>query len=143
MKQQKWKASKDPLHRGDAKASVRAPMPSANDSIVRHVLYLEGPGRDTPYLSTSESYETAKHFAGDGSVWVTSVVIAETHSVTHIGNSELLASLKGNGRGKAKWPDAFEVMQARRYVEQWSEYLLDFRTVQNPQTIAKTIFKKQ
>jgi hypothetical protein len=35
--------------------------------------------------------------------------------------------LKGNGKGKAKWSDPFEVMQARRYAEQWSEHLLDFR----------------
>ena len=63
MKQQAWKASKDPLHRGDAKESVRPPTPSADESVVRHVLYLEGSGRETPYLSTSEVYETAKRFA--------------------------------------------------------------------------------
>lgn len=52
-----WKMSKDPLFRGDAKNAVCVPNPGADDSIVRHVMYLEGPGRETPYLSTSEEYQ--------------------------------------------------------------------------------------
>ncbi len=50
--------------------------------------------------------------------------------------------MKGNGKGKAKWENAFEVMQARRYVEQWNEHLLDFRETANPEVTTKKIFKK-
>jgi hypothetical protein len=50
--------------------------------------------------------------------------------------------MKGNGKGKAKWPNAFEVMQARRYVEQWGEHLLDFRETEETSTAVKKIFSK-
>ena len=50
--------------------------------------------------------------------------------------------MKGNGKGKAKWPNAFEVMQARRYVEQWGEHLLDFHGIQEPSAVTKKIFEK-
>ena len=143
MTKQKWKASKDPLYRGDVASGVRAPTPAADASLVRHVLFLEGPGRETPYLSASESLETARHFAGSGAVWETSVGKAKESSVGHISNSELLSSLKGNGKGKARWDDAFEVMQARRYVEQWSEHLLDFREIEDPAAKVAEIFSKK
>ncbi|MGZ8216151.1 hypothetical protein [Methylomagnum sp.] len=137
----KWKVSKDPLYRGDAKNSVCIPNPTADDSIVRHIMYFEGPGRETPYLSTSEEYELAESFS-DGAVWQTFVKLAQKESVRHISRDELLSSMKGNGKGKAKWPNAFEVMQARRYVEQWGEHLLDFREVNNPIEVTKKIFLK-
>lgn len=143
MKQQKWKASKDLLFRGDLATGVRLPTPTADASLVRHILYLEGPGRETPYLSTTESFETARRFAGSGAVWETSVSVAKARAVTHISNSALLASLKGNGKGKAKWSDAYEVMQARRYVEQWSEHLLDFRELQNVAATVTEIFQRK
>lgn len=38
-----WKASKDPLYRGDGRQSVCVPRPDADDSIVRHVMYFEEP----------------------------------------------------------------------------------------------------
>jgi len=137
----KWKLSKDPLFRGDAKDSVCVPNPDADDSIVRHVMYFEGPGRETPYLSTSEEYELAENFA-NGTVWQTYVKLAKKESVGHIGRTELLSLMKGNGKGKAQWPNPFEVMQARRYVEQWGEHLLDFREVEDPAKITKKIFSK-
>lgn len=137
----KWKASKDPLYRGDAKDSVCVPNPDADDSFVRHIMYFEGPGRETPYLSTSEQYELAENFSA-GAVWQTFVKTAEQESIRHISHTELLSQLKGNGRGKAQWPSAFEVMQARRYVEQWGEHLLDFRTADNPSEAIKKIFSK-
>ena len=56
--------------------------------------------------------------------------------------TELLSLMKGNGKGKAKWPSAFEVMQARRYVEQWEEHLLDFREVDDPAEATEKIFSK-
>ena len=137
----KWKMSKDPLFRGDAKNAVRVPIPAADDSIVRHIMYLEGPGRETPYLSTSEVYEFAEKFS-TGAVWETSVALAKKESVGHISRTELLSLMKGNGRGKARWANAFEVMQARRYVEQWGEHLLDFRGIGNPAEKTKKIFSK-
>ena len=139
----KWRLSKDPLFRGDSKDGVQTPDPSANDAIVRHVLYFEGPGRATPYLSTSEQAEFAENFAQAGLVWQTYVKVAETEGVKHISNSELLGFLKGEGKGKARWSERFEVMQARRYVEQWGEHLLDFRFVSEPALVVKKIFKKQ
>lgn len=137
----KWKASKDPLYRGDGKQSVCIPRPDADDSIVRHIMYFEGPGRETPYLSTSEEFELANNFA-NGAVWQTLVKIAKAEFVGHISKTELLSLMKGNGKGKAKWPNAFEVMQARRYVEQWGEHLLDFRGIQEPSSVVKKIFEK-
>lgn len=137
----KWKASKDPLYRGDGRQSVCVPRPDADDSIVRHVMYFEGPGRETPYLSTSEEFELAENFS-NGAVWQTLVKIAKAESVVHISRTELLSLMKGNGKGKAKWPSAFEVMQARRYVEQWGEHLLDFRGIEKPTPVVKKIFEK-
>ncbi len=137
----KWRMSKDPLYRGDEKDSVCVPNPEADDSIVRHIMYFEGPGRETPYLSTSEEYELAENFS-NGSVWKTFVRIARKESVLHISRTELLALMKRNGKGKAKWPNAFEVMQARRYVEQWGEHLLDFQKVGDPSEVTKKIFSK-
>jgi len=137
----RWKASKDPLYRGDARDCVRVPNPRADDSIVRHIMYFEGPGRETPYLSTSETYESADQFS-DGAIWQTLVRVAGREGVGHIGRAELLTLMKGNGKGKAKWPSAFEVMQARRYVEQWAEHLLDFREVADSAQVVKKIFSK-
>lgn len=137
----KWKSSKDPLYRGDAKQSVCVPNPDADDSIVRHVMYFEGPGRETPYLSTSEEYELAENFS-NGAVWQTLVRIAKAESVGHISRTDLLSLMKGNGKGEAKWPSAFEVMQARRYVEQWGEHLFDFRGIKEPSSVVNNIFEK-
>ncbi len=137
----KWKASKDPLYRGDEKNSVCIPNPDADASIVRHVMYFEGPGRETPYLSTSEEFELAENFS-NGAVWQTRVKMARAESVGHISRTELLSLMKGNGKGKAKWPNAFEVMQARRYVEQWGEHLLDFRGIEEPEPAVRKIFEK-
>jgi hypothetical protein len=142
MTEQKWKMSKHPLYRGDSKTGVNIPNPTANDSIVRHIMFLEGPGRETPYLSTSENYEAANNFAAGGIIWETYVKTARAEGVTHISRTELLSFMKGNGKGKAKWENAFEVMQARRYVEQWNEHLLDFRNVDKPEITAPKIFKK-
>lgn len=138
----KWNPGKQPLLRGDSKSGVSVPSPSADDSIVRHILYLEGPGRETPYLSTSEEFEAAKVFAQGGAIWATSVRKANDSGVRHISKSELLSCMKGNGKGKAKWNSAFEVMQARRYVEQWSEHLLDFRTIAEPAAVVALIFER-
>lgn len=137
----KWKAQKNYLFRGDQKYSVCIPNPEADPSLVRHILYLEGPGRETPYLSTSENQEHAAKFSS-GAVWKTTVPEALKEKVAHISNSELISLLQGNGKGKASWTDSYEVMQARRYVEQWGEHLLNFQGIAQPDTVARKIFKK-
>jgi hypothetical protein len=110
--------------------------------VVRHVLYLEGPGRETPYLSTSEQREVAERFAQAGGVWETSVAHANAEGIGHISRLELLGILRGNGKGAATWPNAFEVMQARRYVEQHAEHLLDYRETSDAEAATKKIFVK-
>lgn len=139
----KWRRSKDPLWRGDSAAGVSLPSPDADRSIVRHVLYLDGAGRATPYHSTSERREVAEHFAGDAGarVYETSVPHAETLGVSAISNIELLSLLKGKGHGDAAWPSAFEVLQARKYVEQWSEHLLKFCDVTGDADLAGIVKK--
>jgi hypothetical protein len=69
----------------------------------------------------------AERFAGStGKVYETLVPDAVSAGVEHISHVELLKLLKGTGHGQAKWRSAFEVMQARRYVEQSVEHLLGF-----------------
>lgn len=70
----------------------------------------------------------AAHFAGSlqGQVYQTTVGQAQTAGVRHISRIELLGLLQGTGHGDASWPSAYEVMTARRYVEQWSEHLLSY-----------------
>ena len=142
MAKLKWKGSRDPLYRGDYKGMIRRPVPSADDSVVRHILYLDGPGRDTPYLSTTEEEAVAKRFAGTkGAVWQTTVKKAKNLGVGHLSKTDLLSQLNGNGKGRAKWDSPFEVMQARRYVEQSSEHLLDFRNTADVVSTTKDLFE--
>ena len=137
----KWKPTKHPLLRGDFKEGVRSPVPKADNSVVRHILYLEGPGRETPYLSATESQEVAEYFAGPfGLVWQTMVSKLKEQGINHLSKMDLLAMLKGNGKGKAKWDSPYEVMQARRYVELWSEHLLDFREIEDAAAAVSQIF---
>ena len=111
----KWKPAKDPLFRGDFKEGVRPPAPKADDSVVRHILYLEGPGRETPYLSATESQEVAEYFAGpSGLVWQTMVNKLKEQGINHLSQADLLALLKkGNGKGKAKWDRAIGCAEER------------------------------
>lgn len=111
----RWKAKRDPLWRGDSAAGITEPTPTADPSLVRHILYLEGMGRATPYHSTSEAHETAARFAGSqGKVYRTTVGTAEEAGVSHISRLELLGLLRGKGKGRAKWNSAYEIMLARR-----------------------------
>jgi hypothetical protein len=115
-----WKKSKDPLYRGDAKDGVRSPHPSASASIVRHVLQLEGPGTETPFLSTSEEKDYAQEFAGrNGRVWTALAWKAEAAGAAHRPRKELLQLLR-SGAGDAAWPSASERQEARKRVEQWA-----------------------
>ena len=60
-----WRQRRDPLWRGDSRDGLTRPVPNANRSIVRHILFFGWRGCDTPYHSTSESRENAKYFAGE------------------------------------------------------------------------------
>ncbi|MEZ4293574.1 MAG: hypothetical protein R3B70_01260 [Polyangiaceae bacterium] len=123
---QKWRQRRDPLWRGDTVPLTR-PVPGADGAIVRHVLFLDGPGRPTPFHSATESRRTAEHFAGPGGkVYETYVTSVEEVGARHISHIELLGLLRGKGHGKAKWHSAFEVLQARRKVEEHIEHLFDF-----------------
>lgn len=133
----------DPLHRGDDAERVRTPDPHGNPSLVRHILGLDGIGRSTPYVSTTEDEDTARYFAGtDGGVWHTLVSrIQEAGGLRYISNGELRDLLRGKGKGDAAWPRAFEVRQAYKFVEDHAEHLIDFRgrTGQEPQVVAAVV----
>ena len=120
---------------------MTAPNPVAKTGLVEHILYLGGRGRETPYTSTSESESVADHFAGkSGRVWETTAGAASSEGAKHLARLALLQSLRGFGKGKAKWDDAFEVAQAARYVEEWSEHILDWSGAP-PAQIAASVAK--
>lgn len=123
-----WKQSRDPLFRGDASDGVQVPTPKADPRLVRHILYLEGFGRETPYLSLSEDRESAEHFAprSGGAVWQTQAPEAAGRGVRHISRKELLQTLKSGRAGVATWPSESEVQRARALVERWGEHLYDY-----------------
>lgn len=130
MAKDPWKLKRDPLYRGDRRGGVTPPVPSAKRSLVRHILYLEGYGRDTPYLSSTEALATASRFAGaDGAVYVGRPETWSTAGVLHRSRKELLQLLRGKGKGDAQWHSAFEVMRAHQYVEESEEHLADFSGV--------------
>lgn len=137
-----WRKKSDFLYRGDDADAVFVPVSAANPSIVRHILYLDGYGRDTPYSSTSERKEVAVLFGARGGIWITRAPLAEENSVAHIDNKQLLGLLTGKGKGKARWPNAYEVLQAKKYAEQHYEHPLDFSGVTDAAVVIRKIFSK-
>lgn len=139
----------DALLRGDNAESVGTPDPSGSTSIVRHVLYIDGAGRSTPYASTTEDLATARMFATQhGRVWHTLVERLENNGLRWISKQELLSLLVGKGKGDAAWPRASDVQQARAFVEQWAEHLVDFRSLegkseQDVQAVVGAVFSKE
>jgi hypothetical protein len=132
----KWKLSKDSLFRGDAKDGVRPASHGSTKSLVRHILFLDGPGRLTPYLSFTESDEIAGLFAGkNGRTYETLPREWQDHGIKHRPRKELQDLLKGSGKGDAAWPDSFEVAQARRNVEEHLEHLADFSELSDQQAV--------
>jgi hypothetical protein len=123
-----WKRDRDPLFRGDASDAVQVPSPKADPRLVRHILYLEGFGRETPYLSLSEDRESAEHFAprARGTIWQTQAPEAARSGVRHISRKELLQTLKQGRGGVAAWPSEAELQRARVLVERWGEHLYDY-----------------
>ncbi len=86
-----WKESEDLLFRGDSLEIPDPPDPTAEASLVRHILQVDGPGQQTPFLSTTESEETARYFAlPKGFVLSTSVPVLQEADLGYIGNKELL-----------------------------------------------------
>ena len=144
MSKDPWKLKRDPLYRGDRHGGVVSPFPQANRSIVRHILYLEGHGRETPYLSSTESRATASRFAGsDGSVYAGRPENWPSVGVKHRSRKELLQLLRGKGKGDAQWHSAFEVMRAHQFVEESEEHLADFSSAEpgaDLDRMAKTVF---
>ena len=55
------------------------------------------------------------------------VAKSKARGVRHIGKGELLRLLRGKGKGAARWDRPYEIMRARKYVEEHLEHLLDFR----------------
>lgn len=132
----KWKISKHSLFRGDCKEGVRPPAHGSIKSLVRHILFLDGPGRLTPYLSFSESDEIADNFAGKtGKTYEALPKNWQNHGVKHRPRTELQDLLKGTGKGDATWVDSFEVAQARRYVEEHLEHLADFSNLPDQKNV--------
>lgn len=142
----RWSFKRDPLFRGDEADRISTPTPSADPSLVRHILYLGGKGRPTPYLSVTESLDTARSFAGSrGAVYETACPQWADIDVKHRSRKELCELLVGRGKGDGQWPSALEVMQARRYVEEHTEHLADFRTIASEKSarVAQQIFRKR
>lgn len=124
----RWKEAEDPLFRGDSVEMPAPPLPDADPSLVRHILQVDGPGQQSPYLSTTESEETATYFAvPKGFVFSTSVTALKEAKVGYIGKTELLQLLVGQGKGKASWHSAAEVKRAAELVEKHAEHLASFR----------------
>lgn len=124
----RWKEADDPLFRGDSVEIPDPPRPRADPSLVLHILQLDGPGQPSPYLSTTESEDTAAYFANPkGFVLSTSVPVLREAAVRYIGKTELLQLLVGIGKGDARWHSAAEVKRAAHLVEQHAEHLASFR----------------
>ena len=126
----KWKLGHDQLYRGDMDPGPTPATFGSNPSIIRHILYLEGLGRETPYLSTSEFQASAQYFAdGGGRVYTTNPMTWIGQNVSHIPRTMLNQLLTGKGKGRASWDRASDVRRARELVELHFEHLADFWTI--------------
>jgi hypothetical protein len=115
------------LFRGDASEAVSVPNPAADPSLVRHILYLGGYGRESPYLSTSSEETSAAKFArGGGRIWKTSGQRAERLGAKHLSQDALLAILKSSTTGRASRRNTRQRLEARKLVELHAEHLIDF-----------------
>ena len=123
-----WKVARtyrksEALFRGDGSEAVSIPDPAADPSLIRHILYLGGYGRQTPYLSTSSEEASAIKFArAGGRVWKTSGERAERLGARHLSRDELLAILKSSTSGRASWRNARQRLEARKLVELHAEH---------------------
>lgn len=111
--------------------------------MIRHILYLGGYGRESPYLSTSGDESLAGRFAsGGGRVWKTSGELAERLGAKYLSQSELQTILKSSTKGRASWSNARQRLLARKYVELHAEHLIDFLPFkQTPTTVKGVVLK--
>lgn len=132
----------DPLFRGDGPDGVWSPNPAADPSLIRHILYIGGYGRESPYLSTSSEESSAARFAAGGRVWKTTGELAESLGAKHLSQSDLEAILKSSTKGRARWGNALQRLQARKYVELHAEHLIDFIPFKKAGTPVKSVVHK-
>jgi hypothetical protein len=112
------------VYRGNSDDVAGRPEPSADSNLVRHVLYLGGPGRSSPYLSLTADRATAVDF---GTLWESSVAALNSAGARHLPTEALITALKRN-QGRSKWPSARDRQRALKYVEQHGEELADYRS---------------
>lgn len=112
----------DRLYRGNDDEVAGRPDPRANDNLVRHVLYLGGRGRASPYLSATADRNEAAEF---GPTWETTSAAVQASGARHLPNDALIAALKRN-RGRARWPSTRDRQRALKYAEQHGEQLVDY-----------------
>jgi len=110
--------------------------------LIRHILYIGGYGRESPYLSTSSEESSAARFASGGRVWKTSGELAERLGAKHLSQSDLQAILKSSTKGRARWNNAWQRLQARKYVELYAEHLIDFIPFKAAGTPVKSVVHK-
>jgi hypothetical protein len=140
---QRTSKKEDPLFRGDRSDTVCVPAPGADPSLIRHILYLGGYGRESPYLSTSSEESIAAGFAtGGGRVWKTSGQRAEHLGVKHLSQRELEAILRSSRKGRARWSNARQRLLAQKYVEQHAEHLIDFIPLKKTPAAVIKMFEK-
>jgi len=132
----------DPLFRGDGSDAVSVPNPAADPSLIRHILYIGGYGRESPYLSTSSEESSAARFAAGGRVWKTSGELAERLGAKHLSQSDLQTILKSATKGRARWNNAWQRLQARKYIELHAEHLIDFIPFKAAGTPVKSVVHK-
>ena len=115
------------------------PTPSADPSLIRHVLHVGSDGRETPYLSTSDARDLAAEFGTQ--LWETTASLAIARGATHLRHEELMQIIKTSSTGRASWRSAFERRQAWKFVEQHREHLLDYAgfTTRPPQDLVAAI----
>lgn len=132
----------DPLFRGDGSDAVSVPNPAADPSLIRHILYIGGYGRESPYLSTSSEESSAARFAAGGRIWKTSGEFAERLGAKHVSQSDLQTILKSSTKGRAHWNNAWQRLQASKYVELHAEHLIDFIPFKKAGTSVKSVVHK-
>jgi hypothetical protein len=127
--------TEDHLYRGNDDEVAGRPDPAADRNLVRHVLYLGGRGRATPYLSITADRDEAAFF---GLVWQTSSAALASSGTKHLQNDALIAALKRN-KGRSRWPSTKDRLRAAKYAEEHGEELADFVAFEDgPTALAAT-----
>jgi len=123
-------SSDSPRYRGNDDEVAGRPAPKADSNLVRHVLYLGGRGRATPYLSITADRDEAATF---GALWKTSSAALRSSGAKHLPNDALIAALTSN-KGRARWPSTKDRLRAAKYAEEHGEELADFSAFDDEST---------